>query len=125
MMSEEKHLSDFLNGKTEYTLELFRFFIDQLAELGEIKLQPTKSMIAIESKSSFAYITQLGKNFIHVVIPFDRAYEDNLCFTKIAQVPGTNQFNHHLRVFFKEDINEEVRSFLKMAIRKDPETSSG
>jgi hypothetical protein len=110
--------SDFLNGKTEYTLGLFRFFIDQLSELGEINLRTTKSMIAIESKTSFAYITQLGKNFIHVVIPFDRAYEDNLCFTKIAQVPGTDQFNHHLRIYFKEDINEEVKGFLKMAMER-------
>jgi hypothetical protein len=109
--------SDFLNGKTEYTLGLFRFFIDQLSELGEINLRTTKSMIAIESKTSFAYITQLGKNFIHVVIPFDRAYEDNLCFTKIAQVPETDQFNHHLRIYFKEDINEEVKGFLKMALK--------
>ncbi|WP_240183077.1 DUF5655 domain-containing protein [Pedobacter jeongneungensis] len=116
MMSEEKHLSDFLNGKTEYTLGLFRFFIDQLAELSEINLRPTKSMIAIESKTAFAYLTQLGKNFIHVVIPFNQAYEDNLCFTKIAQVPGTKQFNHHLRIFYKEDINDEVKTFLKMAI---------
>lgn len=116
MMSEEKHLSDFLNRKTEYTLGLFRFFIEQLTELGEINLRPTKSMIAIESKANFAYITQLGKNFIHVVIPFNQPYENNLCFTKIAQVPGTDQFNHHLRIYFEEDINDEVKGFLKMAI---------
>ena len=73
MMSEEKHLSDFLNGKTEYTIGLFRFFIDQLSKFGEIKLRATKTMIAIESETSFAYITQLGKNFIHIVIPFDQA----------------------------------------------------
>ncbi|WP_316826965.1 DUF5655 domain-containing protein [Pedobacter miscanthi] len=118
MVSEEKYLSDFLNGKTEYTLGLFRFFMDQLAEMGKISLHPTKSMIAIESKTTFAYITQLGKNFVHVVIPFHQAYLDNLCFSKIAQVPGTNQFNHHLRIYFKEDINDEVKSFLKMAIAK-------
>ncbi|MDQ0965759.1 hypothetical protein QFZ20_001162 [Flavobacterium sp. W4I14] len=115
-MSEEKHLSDFLNGKTEYTLRLFRFFIEQLTELGEINLRPTKSMIAIASKTNFAYITQLGKNFIHVVIPFNQPYENNLCFTKIAQVPGKDQFNHHLRIYFEEDISDEVKSFLRMAM---------
>ncbi len=118
-MSDEQQLSDFLNGKTEYTLGLFRFFVAQLAELGTVSLRPTKSMIAIESKKSFAYITQLGKNFIHVVIPFDKAHEDNLCFTKIAQVPGTNQFNHHLRIYFEDDVNDEVKGFLKMAIKNE------
>jgi len=115
MMSEEKLISDFLNGKTEYTLGLFRFFIEQLSEIGPINLRATKSMIAIESKFGFAYITQLGKNFVHVVIPLDRAYEDNFCFTKIAQVPGTGQFNHHLRIYFEDDINEEVLGYLKLA----------
>lgn len=119
MTSEENHISDFLNGKTEHTLGLFRFFMEQLAEMGEIKLRSTKSMIAIESKITFAYVTQLGKNFVHIVIPFDQAYEDNLCFTKIAQVPGTSQFNHHLRIFFPEDINEEVKSFLRLAIKQN------
>jgi Domain of unknown function (DUF5655) len=116
MLPEEKHLSDFLNGKTEYTIRLFRFFIEQLTEIGEINLRTTKSMIAIESKTPFSYITQLGKNFVHVVIPFDQPYEDNLCFTKIAQVPRTNQFNHHLRIYFREDINDEVKRFLRMAM---------
>ena len=115
-MSDEQQLSDFLNGKTEYTLGLFRFFIAQLSELGPINLRHTKSMIAIESQKSFAYITQLGKNFIHVVIPFNQPFADNLCFTKIAQVPGTNQFNHHLRIYFEADVNEEVKGFLKMAM---------
>jgi len=115
-MSEAQQLSDFLNGKTEYTLGLFRFFVAQLSELGVIKLRPTKSMIAIESQKSFAYITQLGKNFIHVVIPFNQPFEENLCFTKIAQIPGTNQFNHHLRIYFEADVNDEVKGFLKMAM---------
>lgn len=117
-MSDEQLLSDFLNGKTEYTLGLFRFFMLKLTELGEVSLRSTKSMIAIEGKTSFAYITQLGKNFIHVVIPFNQPFEDNLCFTKIAQVPGTNQFNHHLRIYFEEDINDEVKGFLKLAIEQ-------
>ncbi|WP_293786406.1 hypothetical protein [uncultured Pedobacter sp.] len=58
----------------------------------------------------------MGKNFVHVVIPFDQPYEYNLCFTKIVQVPGTNQFNHHLRIFFEEDINNEVKTFFRIAM---------
>jgi len=57
MLSEEKYLSDFLNEKTEYTIVLFRFFMEQLTEIGEINFRATKSMIAIESKMPFAYIT--------------------------------------------------------------------
>jgi len=35
-----------------------------------------------------AWITQLGKSFIMWFFRFKQPYEDNLCFQKIAQVPG-------------------------------------
>ncbi|RYG16904.1 MAG: hypothetical protein EOO07_12235 [Chitinophagaceae bacterium] len=115
-MADDKDLSDFLKGKTECAIELFRFFVDECNKLSSVKLRPLKSMIGIESEIKFAYVTQLGKNFIHVVIPFNKPYQDNLCFSKIAQVPGTNQYNHHLRIYYKDDVNDEVKGFLKMAI---------
>ncbi|WP_262708867.1 hypothetical protein [Pedobacter changchengzhani] len=33
---------------------------------------------------------------------------------KIAQVPITQQFNHHLRIYNEEDVNEEVKTFMNM-----------
>lgn len=108
----DKDLTDFLNGKTEYTLALFRFFIDEFQSIGPIELQPLKSMIAIKGQNRIAYITQLGKNFVHIVFPFNCQFADSLCFTKIAQVSGTNQYNHHLRLYSKEDINDEVKDFM-------------
>jgi len=68
------------------------------------------------SRKRIAYITQLGKNFVHVVFYFDQPYSDNLCFQKIAEVPGTaKQFNHHFRMFEKDDVNQEVKKFMKLA----------
>ncbi len=58
-------------------------------------------MIAIEGQSKCAFVTQFGKSFIHVVFPFNQAYEDNLCFTKIVQVPGKDQFNNYFRLFLQ------------------------
>lgn len=114
-MMNDKKLTDFLDGKTEYTLGLFRFFISELEQFGSINIVSLKSMIALEGKHKFAYITQLGKNFIHVVIPFSKPFNDNFCFSKIAQVPGTSQYNHHLRIYLEDDFNEEARQFLRMA----------
>ncbi|WP_316829546.1 DUF5655 domain-containing protein [Pedobacter aquatilis] len=114
-MSEQNDLSDFLNGKTEYALELFRFFVDEFSKVAEVNVRALKSMISIEGRHNYVYITQLGKNFVHVVFHFKTPFEENLCFNKIAQVPGTNQFNHHLRLYFKEDINDEVKAFMKLA----------
>lgn len=74
-------------------------------------------MIGISNADKrIAWVTQLGKNFIHVVFPFKQLYEDNLCFQKMAQVPGSaTQFNHHFRMYYKEDLNREVLKFMKLA----------
>jgi len=109
-------LSDFLAGKSEHTLVLFHHFVDEFSKAGAITLHPAKTMIGIANgHKRIAYITQLGKNFIHVVFPFKQPYNDNLCFQKIAQVPGQDQFNHHFRMLQIEDVNEEVKEFMRLA----------
>ncbi|MBS1635773.1 MAG: hypothetical protein JST26_07595 [Bacteroidetes bacterium] len=114
---EYKALSAFLNGKQEHTLLLFDHFIKQFQKVGDIRMEPTKTMIGISNDHKrIAWVTQLGKNFIHVVFPFKQAYNDNLCFQKVAQVPGdSKQFNHHFRMLYKEDITAEVIDFMKKA----------
>ena len=109
-------LSKFLNGKSEQTLMLFSHFLNEFEKIGPVTLHPAKTMIGIANPHKrIVYITQLGKNFIHVVFPFREHYEDNFCFNKIAQVPGDMQFNHHFRMLQNEDVNEEVIKFMKLA----------
>ncbi len=112
----ERDLGDYLKGKSEHTVELFDHFINEYLQMAPIKVYPTKSMIALGLKTNFAYVTQLGKNFIDVVFPFHEIYADNLCFSKIKTVPGTNQHNHYFRMYLKEDLNEEVKGFMKMSL---------
>jgi len=121
MLAENKELQSFLNGKSELSLQLLEEFIKQYKKIGNISIHPAKTMIGIaNSKKRIAWITQIGKNFIHVVFPFRQPYQDNLCFLKIAQVPGDgSQFNHHFRMYFKEDINEEVMQFMRLAFNEE------
>lgn len=115
--SANQNISDFLAGKSEHTIGLFHHFTDQYQRVGKVTLYPAKTMIGIATqRKRIAYITQLGKNFIHVVFLFEKPYPENLCFQKIAQVPGdAKQFNHHLRMYTKEDLNKEVMSYMKLA----------
>jgi hypothetical protein len=117
---EDKALADFLRGKTELSLKLFSHFIGEFTKVGSVTIRPAKTMIGIATpRKRIAYVTQLGKNFIHVVFPFEQAYTDNLCFQKIAQVPGNaRQFNHHFRMLALEDVNKEVVKFMKLAYRE-------
>ncbi|PBQ31291.1 hypothetical protein CNR22_05770 [Sphingobacteriaceae bacterium] len=114
----KKEISKFTNGKTEQSLVLLEHFINHFESIGNITLHAAKTMIGISNgKKRIAWITQIGKNFIHVVFPFKKEYPDNLCFQKIAQVPGdAKQFNHHFRMLLPEDVNEEVLRFMKRAI---------
>jgi hypothetical protein len=124
MADKKKHPdhqpASLLHGKNEYSLGLFNLFVDEFKKIGDLELVHTKSMIAFDNgKRRVAWLTQVGKNFIHVVFPFKKAYPDNYCFQKVAQVPGSNQFNHHLRILFPEDINPEVKKFMKLALEND------
>ncbi len=115
-MNDTEDLSAFLTGKPEYTLMLFHHFVNEFQKAGDVTLHPAKTMIGIANPHKrIAWITALGKDFIHVVFPFKQPYPDNLCFQKIAQVPGDMQFNHHFRMLQKEDVNDEVLEFMKLA----------
>jgi hypothetical protein len=74
-------------------------------------------MIAIAANTRISYITRIGKDFIDVTFPFEQAYNDNLCFYKIAKVPGQQQFNHHFRMYRSEDVNKEVLGYMKLAFK--------
>ncbi|GEO06063.1 hypothetical protein AAE02nite_37270 [Adhaeribacter aerolatus] len=115
--NEQKTIADFLAGKSEHTVALFNHFVQQYQLIGPVTLHPAKTMIGMATpQRRIAYITQLGKNFMQVVFPFQQPYRDNLCFEKIAQVPGQNhQYNHHFRMYAPEDVNEEIQQFMQIA----------
>ncbi len=113
-----KLLNNFLLGKSPHSVELFWYFIQAYQQVGTVSIGPTKSMVGIASTKSIAWVIKLGKDFIDIVFPFAEAYKDNLCFHKIAQVPGQQQFNHHFRMCSKDDINDEVRNFMELALYK-------
>jgi hypothetical protein len=112
-------LKTFLLGKSPYAVELFQHFVSEYKKIGDVTIIPAKTMIGVATKRKrIAYVTQFGKKFLHVVFHFDRPYPDNLCFQKIAQVPGEEQFNHHFRMMSTEDLNDEVKRFMRLAYKK-------
>ena len=114
--ANEIELQRFLSGKSAHTLALFDHFICEFQKIGPVTLQPAKTMIGISnSRKRIVYITRLGKDFLLVVFPFKRRYDDNLCFEKIAQVPGDEQCNHYFRMLRAEDVNDELRTYMSIA----------
>lgn len=112
----EKSVGDFLIGKSDYTIGLFYNFIEEYKKIGDFVLHPAKSRIAFAARIRFGYIHRLGRDFVDVVLSFNQSYDDNLCFYRIGEVPGGKIFQHYLRIQSNEDINEEVKKYMKMAI---------
>ncbi|QQL51156.1 DUF5655 domain-containing protein [Mucilaginibacter ginkgonis] len=115
------HVDDFLREKSDITVNLYNAFTNAFKSVSPaIEIIPAKTMIGIAtSRKRVAWITQFGKNFLHVVFPFEQPHENNLCFQKISKVPDDNkQYNHHLRIYSIDDINDEVIAFMKLAIEK-------
>lgn len=104
-----------MTGKSEQSILLCRYFIQVYTEMGEITSHATKTMIAFKAEKNFAYIIRLGKDYIDIVFPFKTMYTDNLCFSKIVPVPGSTDYNHHLRIYSTEDVNDEVKHYMKLA----------
>lgn len=113
---EDPELAAFLKGQSELALQLFDHFMKEYKKIGNVTPHAAKTMIGVSNGNKrVAWIT-FGKSFMHVVFPFKQAYPDNLCFQKIAQVPGdAKQYNHHFRMLATEDVNEEVLGFMKWA----------
>jgi hypothetical protein len=98
---------------------LYEHFIAEVQKIGAVEIHPHKTMISIyHGKHGVAYITQTGKDYIHVVFAFKQRYDDNLCFIRIQEVPGRRTIYHHLRILYKEDVNDEVRKFIRIAYNR-------
>ncbi|HSH19522.1 MAG TPA: hypothetical protein VLA03_03665 [Draconibacterium sp.] len=75
-----------------------------------------KSRVAFAADTRFGYIYRLGKDFLDVVFSFNQPYYENLCFYRIGEVPGDKIYQHYLRILRKEDLNTEVRKYMKMVL---------
>jgi hypothetical protein len=114
---DPQFLNRFLFGKPAYAVMLFSHFIEEFKRIGPITVHASKTMIGITNSCvKIAYVSQLSKDFIHVVFHFRQPYHDNLCFQKIIKWPGDDvRYTHHFRMFYKEDVNDEVRAFMRLA----------
>lgn len=115
-----KSLEAFIGGKSAVAVQILRRFLREFEAIGTVRAIPAKTMIGIATgRKRIAYVTHIGRDFIRVSIPFAEPYHDNLCFEKIAQVPGNvPQYNHHLKLMSEEDVNDEVRRFMALAYER-------
>ncbi|MEQ8532359.1 MAG: DUF5655 domain-containing protein [Imperialibacter sp.] len=112
----DRTLESFLERRKPDIVELFYYFIDQYKQIGDFEVHPAKTQIGLGAKIRFGYIPRVGKEFIDVALTLPRKYADNLCFHRIGEVPGIEIYQHYLRLMHKDDINDEVKKYMKLAL---------
>jgi len=81
-------VEDFLRNKSDKTVGLFYFLVEEYRKLGDFVLHPAKTMIRFAAKIRFAYIHRLGKDYVDVVLQLREPHKETLCFHKMARIPG-------------------------------------
>ncbi|MEQ9423399.1 MAG: DUF5655 domain-containing protein [Cyclobacteriaceae bacterium] len=111
----DRTVGDFLANKSDKTIELYHYFIDEYQKMCDFKLHPRKSHIGFAAIIRFGYIHRLGKDYVDVVLQLREPHEETLCFHKVAGIPGGDLWNHYVRIQEKEDVTEEVRRYMLMS----------
>lgn len=112
----ERTIESFLEGKSERAIAIYHYFIQEFSKMGDFRLHPTKHAIGFAARIRFGCVFRLGKDYVDILFSFDRRYDDNLCFHKIAPLADSEFYNHYIRLYSEEDLNEEVRYYMKMAL---------
>ncbi len=107
-------VANFLQKKTDKTIELYEYLITEFRKFGDFELHPAKTRIALNKKMRFASINKLGKDYLDAHLVFTERYDETLCFHKIDTVTNSAHV-HHFRLYSKEDLTDELKKYMKMA----------
>ncbi len=82
----EKNIEEFLIGKSAHTITLFEHLLSEYNLIGVVKLHSTKTMLVFSNQTDFAYIIQLGKDFIDLVITTSESIIKMILMTKLKNI---------------------------------------
>lgn len=103
---------DHLNGKEQIVTDLYRKLLDELQNIGPIKIEPQKTSIHLGNRFGFAGI-YTRKDYINLEIHL--GYK--LSHVRVLKVEqsSANRFHHSIRLKSLEDIDQQLISWLREA----------
>lgn len=109
-----KHtVHEFLFGKSERAVRLYRYFLKEYRKIGPITLHPTKTRIAFMVKVRFSGVNRLGKDYIAGGFWLKEKIESKKFYT-IEYIPKGN-YIHRFKIYNESDIDTEFRRYMRMA----------
>ena len=107
-------VDDFIAGKPEKSAELFNFFLEEYRKIGPFELDPVKTRVALLTKMRFCAINKIAADYIDIHLVLTSLFANTLCFYKIDNL-ANRFFVHHARLFYKDDITDELKKYMTLA----------
>jgi len=118
MRAEQITVDEFFAGAPESTL-LFEVVRSAVADIGEADVRATKSQVAFRRRVAFAWVwipgMYLKGSVAPLVLTLDLHRRDPSPRWKQVVEPRPGRFTHHLEVYSADDIDDEVREWLREA----------
>jgi hypothetical protein len=106
-------VEDFLRGRTQKAIALYRALEKLVFGLGTIKLAPAKTRVGFQERMIFAAVNKLSGKRLDAHIVLARRLESPR-FTKIETISRRNHV-HHFSVRDVRELDQEVLSWLEEA----------
>ena len=114
-------LDEYFDGYDE-SRELFDFLYVIIQSIGTAEIRVTKSQVAFRRNKAFAWVWIPGKYLRRksapLVLTFGFHQKDASSRWKEIVEPTPGRFTHHLELYSPNDIDDEVREWLREAWRK-------
>jgi hypothetical protein len=106
-------------GEQRESQELFAAVAEAIAEIGPATVHASKSQIAFRRQRNFAWVWMPGKYLRRktapLVLTLSFAMRSESPRWKEIVEPQPGRFTHHLELYDVEDVDDEVRGWLRQA----------
>ena len=109
-------VDSFLLNKSPLAVKLFRTFLQKYSEVGDYKLHPVKTRVALFTQMRFASINKLGKDYLDGHLVLTEPHDDEPVFRRIENL-GNRFFIHHFRIRKPSDINDVLMRYMRSAYK--------
>lgn len=104
-----------LFGETELAVSIYEAVESALRQVGEFRVHPQKTRIAFISRMTFAGVA-LARNWGDLTFILPEPLDD-LRIEKL-ELFGPTSWGHTIRLYRPEDVDESVKTWLSMALRR-------
>ncbi|MCL7454818.1 MAG: DUF5655 domain-containing protein [Anaerolineae bacterium] len=118
MLENQREIDEFFAGY-DRSRRLFEALLDAVEVAGSVELRVTRSQIALRRRKAFAWVWVPGRYLrgetAPLVLTLGFRHRDPSPRWKEIVEPYPGRFTHHLELYSVDDIDEQVRDWLREA----------